>query len=268
MDPIVLAIIILPAIGLIAGIGLGIAAKFMAVKENEKEIALREALPGANCGACGFSGCSGYAKALAESANIRTNLCPVGGDAVAEKISEILGVKAAKTVPMRAVVRCAGSYDATETRAEYEGIASCRAAMGIHNGGNACRYGCIGFGDCVAVCELDAISIRRGVAVVDPDKCRGCGKCATTCPKNVISILPAGERPYVACMNPDKGVETKKACRAGCIGCHMCEKACENGAISFDGFRAVIDPSKCIACGKCVAACKPGVIKIPKEKNI
>ena len=119
MNPIILAIIILPLIGLVAGIGLGIAAKFMAVKENEKAKALREVLPGANCGACGFSGCSGYAEALSESANLRTNLCPVGGDEVAEKLSDILGVKAAKTVPMRAVVRCAGSLDVTEKKADY-----------------------------------------------------------------------------------------------------------------------------------------------------
>lgn len=267
MNPIILAIIILPAIGLVAGIGLGIAAKFMAVKENERAKALREVLPGANCGACGFSGCNGYADALAESPNIKTNLCPVGGDAVAEKISAILGVKAAKTTPMRAVVRCAGSADVTEKKAEYGGIASCRAAAALYNGGNACRYGCIGFGDCVGVCDRDAISIRQGVAVVDPDKCLGCGKCASACPKSVIAIVPAGERPYVSCMNRDKGADTKKVCRAGCIGCHMCEKACEFGAISFVGGLAVIDPAKCTACGKCAAACKFGVIKIPKERH-
>ncbi len=265
MNPIVLAIIILPAIGLIAGIGLGIAAKFMAVQENEKAKVLREVLPGANCGACGFSGCNGYAEALAESPNIRTNLCPVGGDEVAEKISAILGVKASKTVPMRAVVRCSGSFDVTEKKADYEGISSCRAAAALYNGGNACRYGCIGFGDCVSVCELGAISVRRGVAVVDPDLCRGCGKCAGICPKSVIAVVPATESPYVACMNRDKGADTKKVCKAGCVGCHMCEKACESGAISFVGALAVIDPEKCTACGKCVEACKFGVIKVPKK---
>jgi RnfABCDGE-type electron transport complex B subunit len=266
MNAIALAIILLPLVGLIAGVGLGVAAHFMSVKENERALALREVLPGANCGACGFSGCSGYAEALANSPNIKTNLCPVGGDDVAVKISEILGVEASATVPMRAIVRCAGSIDASKRAAEYVGVASCRAAAALYNGGNACRYGCIGLGDCAAVCEMDAIDIRRGVAVVDHGKCLGCGKCAAVCPKSVISVVPAGARPYVACHNPDKGPQTKKVCSVGCVGCRMCLKACEAGAISFDGFRAKIDPQKCTACGKCVEACKFGVIKVPSAE--
>ncbi len=261
MNPVILALILLPAIGLVAGVGLGVAAHFMKVEENEKAKALRECLPGANCGACGFSGCSGYADALAESPNLKSNLCTVGGDAVAAAISEILGTKAEKTVPRRAVVRCAGTSDAREKKALYHGIESCRAAAMVQSGGNGCLYGCIGLGDCARVCDNDAIDVRNGVAVVDESRCFACGKCATACPKSIIEIIPKGKYPYVACMNADRGAETKAVCSAGCIGCRACVKVCECGAIEMIGSRARIDSTKCIRCGKCLAACKFGVIK-------
>ena len=261
MNPLLLALILLPAIGLIAGVGLGVAAHFMKVEENEKAKAIRACLPGANCGACGYSGCSGYADALAESSHLKTNLCTVGGDAVAEAISEILGTKAEKTVPRRAVIRCAGSLDASAKKALYHGMSSCRAALGVQNGGNGCLYGCLGLGDCARACDNDAIEIRNGVAVVDESKCFACGKCAAACPKSIIEIIPKGEYPYVACMNADKGAETRAVCTAGCIGCRACFKVCESGAIEMIGFRARIDSSKCTRCGKCIEACKLGVIK-------
>ena len=168
MNPLVLALILLPAIGLVAGIGLGVAAHFMKVEENEKAKAIRACLPGANCGACGFSGCSGYAEALSESPNLKTNLCTVGGDEVAKAISEILGTKAEKTVPRRAVVRCAGTLDARKNKAIYEGISTCRAALMVQNGGNGCAYGCLGFGDCARACDNDAITV---LAITTPSPC-------------------------------------------------------------------------------------------------
>ena len=261
MNPIILAIILVPSIGLIAGVGLGVAAHFMKVEENEKAKALREVLPGANCGACGFSGCSGYAEALANSPHLKTNLCTVGGDAVAEKISEILGVAAEKTSPKRAVVRCSGTVDATKKKALYQGIQTCQAAAMLQNGSGSCLYGCIGLGDCAAACDNSAISVRQGVAVVDESKCFACGKCVSACPKKIIEIIPKGTYPYVACMNVDTGAKTKAVCTAGCIGCRMCVKACEHGAIEMIGARAYIHSDQCVGCLKCVDACKFGVIK-------
>ncbi len=260
----ILPVVLLPVIGIIAGVVLGLANHFMAVKENEKVKALREALPGANCGGCGFSGCNQYAEALAESPNLRTNLCPVGGDAVAARISEILGVAASKTEPKCAVVRCVGSKDVAHTVADYEGIDSCLAASMLYNGGKGCRFGCLGYGDCAGVCDTGALSVRNGVAVVEPSLCVACGKCVKACPKQLIALVKAGERPYVPCRNTDKGADTKRVCSVGCLGCRMCAKACPADAISFEGGCAVIDPEKCTACGACVAACKFGVIKIPR----
>lgn len=262
---IILSVGLLPLIGLVAGIGLAIANHFMAVKENETAKKICDVLPGANCGGCGFSGCAGYAAALANSPHLKTTLCVVGGNETAKEISAILGVDAGETVKMCAVVRCAGSFDATVKTSDYTGISSCRAAAMFYNGGNGCRFGCIGLGDCVAECDKGALAVRNGVAVVDPAICIGCGKCAAVCPKKIIAVVPAGERPYVPCRNTDKGADTKKVCAAGCIGCRMCAKVCEHDAITFEGGLAVIDPAKCVGCGKCAEACKFGVIRIPRS---
>lgn len=265
MNPwdILLPVLVVAAIALIAGIGLGIANRFMAVKENAKKVAIVEALPGANCGACGFSGCQGYAEALAsENGNVKKNLCVVGGDAVAAKISEILGVEAGSTAKVVAQVNCRGTADEAKANVIYVGVSSCKAACAVYGGDKACRYGCIGFGDCVKACEFEAIRVCNGVAVVSSDACRGCGKCATVCPRNVITIVPAGKKAAVLCSNPEKGPATKAVCGVGCLGCRMCAKVCEAEAISFVDFRAVVDRNKCVGCGKCREACKFGVISL------
>lgn len=263
MNPIVTAVLIVSGIGLIAGIFLALANQFMAVKENETAKKIREELPGANCGACGFSGCSGYAEALAEKPHLKTGLCVVGGDAVAAKISAILGVEAGKTIPMRAYVKCRGTGAVAPHTAEYDGISSCRAAATVYGGGKACRYGCIGYGDCAAVCDQGAIRIQDGVAVIDRSFCFGCGKCAAACPRKLIAVLPADTpHSFVPCANPEKGPATKAVCAAGCLGCRLCAKVCEVGAITFADNLAVVDAAKCTGCGKCVATCKFGVIHL------
>ncbi len=259
MNPILLATLLLAGIGLLLGIGLGLAAHFMSVKENEKAAAILSELPGANCGACGFSGCAGYANALAESPGVRSNLCPVGGDAVAGKIAEILGTKAQKTVKKTARVRCRGTLECRTRSADYEGISSCRAAMAHYNGGSGCLYGCIGLGDCASVCDAGAISIRAGVAVVDEALCVACGKCKDACPKTLITLTPVSA-PTVLCRNPQKGKETRAVCKTGCIGCRLCEKACPSGAIVMENGVARVSRSKCTGCGACVSACPAGVI--------
>ena len=261
MNPILLATLLLAGIGLLFGVGLGLAAHFMAVKEDERAVAIAEVLPGANCGACGFSGCPGYAKALAESPNIRINLCVVGGDAVAAQIAEILGTEATKTEKKTARVRCQGIAECRKTAANYEGITTCRAAAALYNGGSACAYGCIGLGDCAAVCEANAISIRQGVAVVDPSLCVACGMCKEACPKSLITVTPV-TAPTVLCRNPQKGPATKAVCTAGCLGCGLCVKACPAEAIKLEGGVARVSRSKCTGCGACVAACKFGVIHL------
>lgn len=264
MTAVWIAIGVLTVIGLLLGIGLGLAAHFMAVKENEKAVALREMLPGANCGGCGFSGCAEYAAALAESPNLRTNLCPVGGDATAKAIAAYLGSEPEETVKKTARVLCRGTKECRAVRAEYVGVATCRAAKALYSGGSACVYGCLGFGDCVTACDTQAISIRHGVAVVSSSLCLGCARCVGVCPQKLITLLPEGT-PAVLCRNTEKGAATKAACGAGCVGCRMCEKACAFGAITMDGGLARIDSEKCTGCGACLSACKFGVISLKSE---
>ena len=261
MNPILLAVLIVSGIGLLLGAFLVLANRFFAVEEDETVKELCAILPGANCGACGFSGCSGYAAALAENKQTETTRCPVGGNETAQKIAALLGVAAGEVAVKKARVRCQGFYDAKGKKSIYEGISSCHAATMLYGGDSACIYGCLGYGDCVGACDKQAISICGGVALVTPSLCKGCGKCVTACPKHITEMVSEKESAYVPCSNKDKGAQTKKVCQTGCLGCKMCAKVCEAGAIRFEGGLAVIDDSLCTGCGKCIAACKFGVIK-------
>lgn len=257
----VFAVALVSGIGLICGVGLSLANLFMSVKGNEKAEEIAAVLPGANCGACSFSGCKAYAEALS-TGKVKTTLCPVGGDKVAAQISEILGLKPSTVEKKAAAVLCRGNTDATEKKYDYQGINTCKAVSALFGGDGACRFGCIGLGDCAAVCNYGAISVKKGVAVVNTSKCVACGLCMNACPKHIISILPVKKMPLILCANTDKGVLTRKVCSAGCIGCRLCAKVCESGAVAFNGGLAVISAEKCINCGKCVTACKNGVIYI------
>ena len=157
MHLIIIAVVIVSVIGLIAGLGLAVASKVMAVPVDEKAEEIQAALPGANCGACGYTGCDGYAKALLEPGT-KTNLCVPGADAVAAQIAALLGVEAEDVVEKIAVVQCAGTCEATSVKADYRGIPSCAAAKLFYGGNGSCIFGCMGFGDCARACPKGAIS--------------------------------------------------------------------------------------------------------------
>ena len=254
-------ILVVCIIGLICGVGLSVASSVMAVKEDERFPAIRDCLPGANCGACGFTGCDGYAKALLQPGT-KTNLCVPGGAEAAKKLAAVLGVEAEETVRKVAVVKCSGTCDVTQPKAEYRGIHTCSAAKLLFGGPGSCTYGCIGYGDCVAVCPQKAISLERGVAFVDAESCIGCGLCAKQCPQGVIALVPETAKSVVACSNRDKGAMTRKACSIGCIGCMKCAKNCEADAITVSGNLAAIDYAKCTGCGKCAEVCTTGCIRL------
>lgn len=257
------AVLIVSAIGLIAGLGLAIASIVMAVPKDEKAEAIAEVLPGANCGACGFSGCSGYAAALSEGKTDNTAMCAPGGKAVAEQVAAILGVSAGEILPQTAVVMCNGTSKNTDTKLNYSGVKSCKMASQLFGGPGECTYGCIGFGDCVNVCQYDAISLCDGVARVNPLACRACKMCMNTCPKHLIKLMPLNEaKAAVMCSNHDKGAAAKKACNAACIGCMKCVKTCEAGAVSVNNFLAEVDFDKCTACGKCAEQCPTNAIQL------
>ena len=254
-------IAIVVGIGLVLGLVLAVAAIILHVPVDERVEAVTEVLPGANCGACGYSGCSGYASALCEGC-AENGLCAPGGPEVVQKISELLGGGAVTLVPKVAMVHCNGTPEHTSQKMDYKGIPSCAAASMMSGGTQTCQYGCLGFGDCVNVCEYDAIHIVNGVAVVNPEKCTACTMCVKECPKNLIRLVTLKEQAVVRCNSQDKGNITNKACKVGCIACMKCVKACEYDAIKIENFRAIIDPDKCTACGACVDVCPKDCITL------
>lgn len=260
MNEILIAIISVSGIGIVCAIVLSVASKLMAVKEDERFPAVRECLPGANCGACGYAGCDGYAHALIDEEGVKTNLCVPGGDEVSKKLSQVLGVEFADVIEQVAVVKCRGDCNATSDKMDYQGIESCAAAKLLFGGKGKCSFGCLGLGDCVKICPQNAISIENSIAHVNTSICVGCGMCASVCPNKLISLMPDVEKMLVTCSNTDKGAVTRKQCTHGCIGCRKCEKECPAGAITVENNLAHIDYDKCTDCGHCAEVCPVGCI--------
>lgn len=252
---IVESVILIGGIGIFIGLFLGIAGIIFRVEVNEKEDAVLNALPGNNCGGCGYPGCAGLAAAIANG-EAPVNACPVGGDVVGKKVAEIMGVESKETVHKVAFVHCKGDCDKTHSDYEYTGIEDCSMLSYVPNGGpKSCNYGCLGFGACVKACLFDAIHIENGIAIVDKEACKACGKCITACPKNLISFVPYKAKQIVACSSADRGPITTKACTIGCIACGICVKNCPADAIVVKDFHAIIDQEKCTGCGICAEKC-------------
>lgn len=254
--PILMPIIILAVIAILCAVLLTVSNIFFGVKENELVAAVREELPGANCGACGFSGCDGYAKALGEGKVTKTNLCTAGGDGVAKRLAAVMGVEAEDVVEMVAYVACNGSCQPDEKKYEYVGPKTCVAANMAFAGDRKCTFACLGYGDCMAVCPRGAIHINeRNVAEIDPQKCIGCGLCERTCPNHIIHVVPDTIKTVIMCSNHNKGIQVKNACANGCLACGLCAKVCPEGAITMVNNLPVIDHSKCTGCGLCKNKC-------------
>lgn len=257
---IIMAAVIVGGTGLFIGIFLGLADKKFAVEVNEKEEAVLGVLPGNNCGGCGFPGCSGLAAAIA-AGEAPVNQCPVGGAPVAAKIAEIMGQEVVETARMAAFVKCAGTCERTKNDYVYTGVDDCEMMAFVPGGGaKACSFGCMGFGSCVKACPFDAIHIVNGIAVVDREACKACGKCVAKCPRHLIELAPYESKTFVGCSSTAKGKAVTSACDVGCIGCKKCEKTCPNQAITVTNFCAHVDYEKCTNCGACKEVCPRGVI--------
>lgn len=263
MNFILIALIVLGGIALVSSVILYVCSKKFAVHEDPRIGQVTATLPGANCGGCGYPGCSGMASALvkaADAGSLEGLLCPVGGAETMSKIADLLGMAIANTEPKVAVVRCNGTCEHRPRIAEYSGLRTCTAMNACGAGETGCGFGCLGCGDCVAACQFDAIRMNpeTGIPEVDDDKCTSCGACVKACPRHIIELRKKGvknRRVYVSCVNKDKGPVAMKACKVSCIGCGKCQKECQFEAITIENNLSYIDFNKCRLCRKCVAAC-------------
>lgn len=260
--------LVLGAAGLVMGIGLAFASKKFHVEEDPKITALVEALPGANCGACGLPGCHAAATAVFEG-RVDAHVCVAGGHEVVEKISEIMGHETPTAKhPEIAFLHCNGGRSKVESRFEYNyPVKDCIAANQIGGGYLACPFGCLGFGTCSKKCPFDAIKMENDLPVVIAEKCTSCGICVSTCPRKLFNIEKMDVPIYVGCSSTDKGKYVRKYCKAGCISCNICEKECPQDAIHVTGDLAIVDYEKCNGCMICVEKCPTKCIYVNSASN-
>lgn len=257
---ILIPVIIVGIIAALCGAALSVLSHIFSVKKDEREEKIREALPGANCGSCGYSGCDGYAAAIAKG-EAAPDKCAPGGSSTAAALSEILGVKVS-VEKKAAFVGCRGTDENCKKKYGYSGLKTCAAASQLFGGEGICPSSCIGFGDCKAVCPSDAISICDGVAVINSSACTGCGTCVGVCPKKLITVMPQKVIAHVGCSNTEKGAVARKNCEVSCIGCKICEKNCETNAIMVLDNLASVNSELCTGCGVCAEKCPRKCINV------
>jgi electron transport complex protein RnfB len=231
------------------------------------------ALPGSNCGGCGYAGCSGYAEAVLKVASVPANLCVVGGAKTVQAVSELTGKAAGATEPRMSFRRCAKGEGVMKQRFAYSGVASCSAAAQTDGGSDACAYSCLGLGDCQRVCPFDAIVIKEGAATIVVERCVACGKCITACPRKVLQLVPLEHRVMIFCGTHNKAKTAMDSCSVGCINCNACIRKCPAKAIANPDGRIEIDHEKCMAHGPdcaevCVDACARGILRATCPETI
>lgn len=266
------------SIGLLAAIILYVASVKFKVYEDPKIGEIEALLPATNCGGCGFPGCRPFAEAVAKADDLSDLYCTVGGEETMKEVAEAAGLNPVEHEKLIAVLRCSGSSLVRAKSTDYDGVRNCSLAAAIYSGETDCQYGCLGMGECVDVCDFDALHMDEvsGLPVVNEDNCTACNACVEVCPKDLFELRPLGVgkkhlRIYVACMNQDKGGIAKKACDTACIGCNKCVKVCKDDAIVVENFLAYIDVNKCSNCRKCVYECPTDAIldvNFPPRKEV
>ena len=225
---------------LLLGLIIGIVGKIFAVEVDPLIELTEELLPGANCGACGYAGCSDFAKSLVAKKS-QLSQCTVCSQEDISAISKTLGISSESVEKKVAIVLCAGDNDKASKIVKYNGVKDCKSVALVANGDKGCTYGCLGMASCARACPVGAIEMKNGLAIVHPDLCIACGLCVQTCPRNLIKMVPANASVHVYCSSPEKGAMKKKVCSVSCIGCRKCVKAAEEGQMSMNGFVAVVN---------------------------
>ncbi len=265
MNLIICSVVVLGLIGFAGALLLYATARKFRVDEDPRIDRIVSVLPDANCGGCGLKGCRDFAARCVSQGSLKGLHCPVSTAENIEAIASVLGVAAEATERHIAVVRCNGSCDARQELYTYDGALTCSIMDATGVGTRGCAYGCLGCGDCVAVCKFGAINIdpTTKLPVIDPDKCTACGACVNECPRHIIELRPAGlrdRRVWVACSNRERGALARKTCTAACIACSKCVKACPFGAVTVSDNLSYINPDLCKTCSKCVTVCPTGAI--------
>lgn len=269
MEMIAAPVLTLGGLGIFFGVLLAISSKIFHVDKDPRIDSVLDALPGANCGGCGYAGCANLAEAIVQG-EAEVTACPVGGAATASAIADIMGVKAGEMEKLVAHVNCRGGVRAVhkyDVDVNYDGIMDCLAATKAGGGTVECSYGCLGLGNCVRACRYDAMFIEDGVAVVHADNCTACGACAKACPRGLIYIVSDKQDVFVSCSSHAKGAELRTQCNIGCIGCMLCVKKCPTGAIAVADNLAYIDYNKCTNCGECAEVCPRKLIVDASESR-
>ncbi len=241
LTALIVSMICMGGLGAVFSLGLALAYTKLQVYVDPRLEMVAGELPGANCGGCGYPGCTAFADAIV-SGKAEITACPVNTQDGLIEISEIMGVQAVEKEKEYARILCRGGNNETVPKAIYHGIKTCIAAHLTLGGDKLCRYGCLGYGDCVFSCPFDAIVIDdNGLPEVDEDKCTGCGNCEEACPRDIIEIHPASHNLFVFCKSQDEAKYTRLVCTRACNGCKSCQKKAGEDNISVLNNLAIIN---------------------------
>lgn len=261
------SVLTLLGLGFVAAAVLAVASRVFHVEEDPRVEAVMDALPGANCGGCGYAGCEGYAIAVVNDPAVAASLCVAGSAETSIAVGNLTGKTVAAAEPQVSFRRCEKLAGNVGLRYDYQGMPSCAAATLLMGGSDICSWSCLGFGDCVQVCPFDAMKLKDGLVHVIASKCTGCGQCIKACPRNSLEIIPTRARIAVFCATKDKLRAVIEICEVGCINCGKCIKACPAKAITTEDERIEVNHKMCLSYGAdcqeaCVKGCSRHILRV------